>query len=151
MLGIAHEQVVYEDLVADPAGHASRCLERLGLQMEPGVLSPERNARAVRAASAKMQLPLARPHVKGAFVHVRAKSKADQSDYPAAVFLHEFCKPTSHMGSRAWRENAQAQREYPRQYCKRGECEQAQCSRCIGALQSKFMTDQHCEGNHFWV
>ena len=56
-----HEQVVYEDLVADPAGHASRCLERLGLQMEPGVLSPERNARAVFTLShAQVKQPINR-------------------------------------------------------------------------------------------
>ena len=61
VLGIAHEQVVYEDLVADPAGHASRCLERLGLQMEPGVLSPERNARAVFTLShAQVKQPINR-------------------------------------------------------------------------------------------
>jgi hypothetical protein len=61
VLGIAHEQVVYEDLVADSAGHASRCLERLGLQMEPGVLSPERNARAVFTLShAQVKQPINR-------------------------------------------------------------------------------------------
>ena len=46
-LGIPNEQIVYENLVADPAEHARRSLARLGLEMEPGVVQPERNTRAV--------------------------------------------------------------------------------------------------------
>ncbi len=46
-LGIPHERIVYEKLVDDPVGHASRCLNRLGLEMEGGVLQPERNTRTV--------------------------------------------------------------------------------------------------------
>lgn len=39
-LGLPHESIVYEQLVADPAAHARRCLDRLGLEMEAGVLEP---------------------------------------------------------------------------------------------------------------
>ena len=46
-LGIPHESVRYEDLVADPAGYAERCCARLGLPMHPAVLAPESNPRAV--------------------------------------------------------------------------------------------------------
>ncbi|MFN9944826.1 MAG: sulfotransferase, partial [bacterium] len=47
VLQIPHESIVYEDLVSDPAVHASRCLSRLGLYMDDRVLAPEGNARAV--------------------------------------------------------------------------------------------------------
>ncbi len=47
VLQIPHESIVYEDLVADPAVHAARCLSRLGLDMDDRVLAPEGNARAV--------------------------------------------------------------------------------------------------------
>jgi tetratricopeptide (TPR) repeat protein len=46
-LAIAHESLRYESLVEDPAGHAERCLARMGLAMHPDVLAPEANARAV--------------------------------------------------------------------------------------------------------
>ncbi len=46
-LGIPHQSIVYEQLVADPAAHATRCLARMELAMEPQVVQPERNARAV--------------------------------------------------------------------------------------------------------
>lgn len=47
VLGLPHESLVYEDFVTDPAGHAARCLARMGLPMDPRVLAPEQNARAV--------------------------------------------------------------------------------------------------------
>jgi hypothetical protein len=47
VLGLPHEALVYEDFVADPAAHVERCLRRMGLAMDPRVLSPEQNARAV--------------------------------------------------------------------------------------------------------
>ncbi len=50
-LGIPHESFAYEALVADPASHARRCLERLGLPMDDAVLAPEGNARAVYTLS----------------------------------------------------------------------------------------------------
>ena len=46
-VGLAHECIVYEDLVEDPTGHATRCLNRLGLAMDARVLAPEANTRAV--------------------------------------------------------------------------------------------------------
>ena len=50
-LGIPHESMRYEDLVADPAAHAERCCARLGLPMHPAVLAPESNPRAVYTLS----------------------------------------------------------------------------------------------------
>jgi tetratricopeptide (TPR) repeat protein len=50
-LGIPHEDIVYERLVDDPAGHAERCLKLLGLGMAPGVLTPEQNTRTVLTLS----------------------------------------------------------------------------------------------------
>ena len=46
-LGLPHETIVYENLVADPASHANRCLQLLGLNMQESVLAPERNTRTV--------------------------------------------------------------------------------------------------------
>ena len=51
VLGIGHESIVYENLVADPAGTAARCLARLGLAMDDATLNPESNARAVLTLS----------------------------------------------------------------------------------------------------
>ncbi len=45
--GFSHECLVYEDLVASPATHAQRCLDRLGLPMHEAVVQPHRNTRAV--------------------------------------------------------------------------------------------------------
>jgi len=50
-LGIPHESMRYEDLVADPASQARRCLSRMGLPMDDAVLAPEGNARAVYTLS----------------------------------------------------------------------------------------------------
>ncbi len=50
-LGIPHESMRYEDLVAEPAPHARRCLDRMGLPMDDAVLAPEGNARAVYTLS----------------------------------------------------------------------------------------------------
>lgn len=50
-LGIPHESMRYEDLVADPSSHARRCLDRMGLPMDDAVLAPEGNARAVYTLS----------------------------------------------------------------------------------------------------
>ena len=50
-LGLPHECLVYEDLVADPQGHAKRCLDRLGLPMSDAVLRPEANRRSVLTLS----------------------------------------------------------------------------------------------------
>ena len=50
-LGFAHESVVYENLVADPSGHAQRCLTRMGLTMDATTLAPEHNPRTVLTLS----------------------------------------------------------------------------------------------------
>jgi tetratricopeptide (TPR) repeat protein len=51
VLGIPHEALVYEDLVADPAADAERCLRRMGLAMDPAILAPEANTRTVLTLS----------------------------------------------------------------------------------------------------
>jgi hypothetical protein len=50
-LGLPHESLVYEDMVADPRAAAERCLSRLGLPMADAVLAPERNTRLVYTLS----------------------------------------------------------------------------------------------------
>ena len=61
VLGLAHEKVVYEDLVADPRGHAERALALLGLPMDDRVLAPEANTRAVFTLShAQVRKPIHR-------------------------------------------------------------------------------------------
>ncbi len=52
VLNIAHESIIYEDLVKDPAKHAARCLALMNLPMDPRVLSPEENTRAAITLSA---------------------------------------------------------------------------------------------------
>ncbi len=46
-LGMKHQDVVYEELVAQPEAHAIRALEALSLPMDAKVLAPESNTRAV--------------------------------------------------------------------------------------------------------
>ena len=58
-LGLPHETIVYEDLVADPAGHAGRCLRLLGLGPSERVLRPEANARTTLTLShAQVRAPI---------------------------------------------------------------------------------------------
>ena len=52
VLNIAHESIIYENLVKDPAKHAARCLALMNLPMDPRVLSPEENTRAAITLSA---------------------------------------------------------------------------------------------------
>ena len=51
VLDFEHEAIVYEDLIADPAGHASRCLAKMGLVMDEATLAPEGNLRTVLTLS----------------------------------------------------------------------------------------------------
>ncbi|MFM9146502.1 MAG: hypothetical protein ACKORL_14385, partial [Phycisphaerales bacterium] len=50
-LGLPHESLVYEDMVADPRAAASRALDLLGLPMDDAVLAPERSQRLVYTLS----------------------------------------------------------------------------------------------------
>ena len=50
-LGLPHESLVYEDMVADPRAAAIRALGLLGLPMDDAVLAPERNQRLVYTLS----------------------------------------------------------------------------------------------------
>jgi tetratricopeptide (TPR) repeat protein len=50
-LGIAHEQIQYESLVAQPREHMERVLARLGLPMHEATISPQDNARTVLTLS----------------------------------------------------------------------------------------------------
>ncbi|MDA1262443.1 MAG: sulfotransferase [Planctomycetota bacterium] len=51
ILDFVHESIVYEDLIADPAGHSSRCLAKMGLVMDEATLAPEGNLRTVLTLS----------------------------------------------------------------------------------------------------
>lgn len=60
-LGLAHEAIVYEDLVEDPARHAERCLKLLGLDLDEAVLRPETNPRTAYTLShAQIRAPIHR-------------------------------------------------------------------------------------------
>lgn len=60
-LGLEHETIVYEDLVEDPARHAARCLELLGLELDEAVLRPEANPRtAFTLSHAQVRSPIHR-------------------------------------------------------------------------------------------
>ncbi len=50
-LGLNHETIVYEHLVAHPADTLNRCLQKMGLAMDPAVLQPEHNTRTVHTLS----------------------------------------------------------------------------------------------------
>ena len=50
-LGFKHESIRYEALVDDPAGHASRCLTKMGLAMDAATITPEANTRTVLTLS----------------------------------------------------------------------------------------------------
>jgi len=61
VLGLSHESIVYERLVDDPAGHAERCLARMGLAMDARVASPEGNTRTAATLShAQVRQPINR-------------------------------------------------------------------------------------------
>lgn len=51
ILGIAHEAIVYEDMVDAPAEHARRVAALLGIEPEPAMLAPEANTRTVLTLS----------------------------------------------------------------------------------------------------
>jgi len=60
-LGLAHERIVYERLVDDPAGHAQRCLSLMGLAMDDRVTAPEGNTRTAATLShAQVRQPINR-------------------------------------------------------------------------------------------
>ena len=64
MLGLTHERIVYERLVEDPAGHAQRCLARMGLAMDERVLAPEGNTRTAATLShAQVRQPINRKSI----------------------------------------------------------------------------------------
>jgi hypothetical protein len=59
VLGLAHEAIVYEDLVENPAMYAERCLKRMGLEMDERVLSPEKNTKgAFTLSHAQVRQPI---------------------------------------------------------------------------------------------
>ncbi len=51
VLEIKHEAFLYEDFVEDPSAHAERCLQAMGLPMDPRVLSPEGSSRTAATPS----------------------------------------------------------------------------------------------------
>jgi hypothetical protein len=58
-VGLPHEHVAFEDLVANPAAEAWRCLDRMGLPMEDAVVHPERNRRpALTLSHAQVRQPI---------------------------------------------------------------------------------------------
>ena len=58
-LGIPHEHIAYEDLVADAAGSVAPVLARMGLAMDGRVLTPESNARiAITLSHEQVRRPI---------------------------------------------------------------------------------------------
>ncbi|MFM1829791.1 MAG: hypothetical protein RLZZ558_131 [Planctomycetota bacterium] len=58
-LGLPHESIVYEDMVADPERHARRCLDRMDLPMDPAVLRPHENTRtAITLSHEQVRQPI---------------------------------------------------------------------------------------------
>jgi hypothetical protein len=51
VLKIRHEEIVYEDLVEDPDGHAQRVTNFLGIASESDMLRPQDNTRTVLTLS----------------------------------------------------------------------------------------------------
>lgn len=50
-LGFTYESIKYEALCDDPAGHAARCLGKMGLAMDAATITPEANTRTVLTLS----------------------------------------------------------------------------------------------------
>jgi hypothetical protein len=64
ILGISHESIMYEDLIEDPARHATRCLARMGLPMDSRVLSPESSEKTAATLShAQVRQPINRSSI----------------------------------------------------------------------------------------
>ena len=99
-LGLPHERVVYERLVDDPAGHAQRCLARLGLAMDERVLAPEQNARAVFTLSHEQ---VRRPINRASIGRWRNYAFAFDGSWDALAAAHEaqVAARESHAAARA--------------------------------------------------
>ena len=55
---------MYEDLIEDPARHATRCLARMGLPMDSRVLSPESSEKTAATLShAQVRQPINRSSI----------------------------------------------------------------------------------------
>jgi hypothetical protein len=84
--GFAHESIVYERLVADPAGHAARCLRLLGLPDDGAVLAPHENRRAVFTLSHEQ---VRRPINAGSIGRWRNYAFAFDGSWDALAAAHE--------------------------------------------------------------
>jgi hypothetical protein len=85
-LELSHESIVYEDLVADPEGHAARCLKRLGLPMVEAVLHPESNRRSVLTLSHEQ---VRKPINAGSIGRWRNYAWAFDASWDALATAHE--------------------------------------------------------------
>jgi tetratricopeptide (TPR) repeat protein len=85
-LGLAHEAIVYEDLVEDPAGHAARVCALLGVAVEPAMLAPEANTRTVLTLSHEQ---VRRPINKGSIGRWQNYPWAFDGSWDALVAGHQ--------------------------------------------------------------
>ena len=85
-LGIAHEAIVYEDLVDDPDAHARRVTKLLGLELDPAMLSPEANARTVLTLSHEQ---VRRPINKASVARWKNYEWAFGAEWDRLVGIHE--------------------------------------------------------------
>jgi hypothetical protein len=85
-LGLAHEAIVYEDLVEDPAGHAARVCALLGVAVEPAMLAPEANTRTVLTLSHEQ---VRRPINKASVARWKNYEWAFGAEWDRLVGIHE--------------------------------------------------------------
>jgi hypothetical protein len=85
-LGIAHEAIVYEDLVDDPDAHARRVTKLLGLEVDAAMLSPEANARTVLTLSHEQ---VRRPINKASVARWKNYEWAFGAEWDRLVGIHE--------------------------------------------------------------
>ncbi len=88
-LGVDHEAIVYERLVADPANHAMKVLALLGLDAHDAVLAPERNSRTVFTLSHEQ---VTKPINSGSIGRWRNYEWAFDSKWDALAERHETAR-----------------------------------------------------------
>jgi len=98
VLEIAHERMAYEDLVENPARFAARCLERMGLPMDPRVLNPEEGTRVAATLS---HAQVRRPISRAAIGRWKNYAWAFDGAWDELVAMHESMREATRASCRA--------------------------------------------------
>ena len=85
VLKIRHEEIVYEDLIEDPDGHAQRVTDLLGINKESDMLRPEDNTRTVLTLSHEQ---VRRPINRSSIGRWKNYESAFGSEWDALVATH---------------------------------------------------------------